>query len=391
MTATLRCTLLCLLTVAMAGCATRQPLRDNAPGSRPQAGTDEDELWYAMERAETELKRSPQRVTDAALNAYVREVACKAAAERCRDLRVYIMDVPHFNASMAPNGAMLVWTGALLRMRDEAELAFVLGHETGHYDAQHSIQQWRRLKDTSAVLSAFQTVAFGAGAGNAAMLGALAGYATLFKYSRDMEREADRFATAASLRQGYDAQAGVDLWARMLAEEQTKPYQRRGRIFSTHPPSSERLNDIRAAAAAVDTHPRERGRDRYRAVMRPFLAHWLDENLGQREYASSILVIGGLLAEAPDADRGLLTFYMGEAYRRRGAAGDRDRAAELYAKAVTLPGTPAAAWREHGFALRRRGRSAAAREALQRYLSLAPQAQDRAFVQRELDRPGGSP
>lgn len=392
MTSLLRLLLVMVMAVPMAtGCATRQPLRDNAPGSRPQAGTDEDELWYAMERAETELKRSPQRVTDPALNAYVREVACKAAAERCRDLRVYIMDVPYFNASMAPNGAMLVWTGALLRMRDEAELAFVLGHETGHYDAQHSIQQWRRLKDTSAVLSAFQIVAFGAGAGNAAMLGALAGYATLFKYSRDMEREADRFATAASLRQGYDAQAGVDLWARMLAEEQSKPYQRRGRIFSTHPPSSERLNDIRAAAAAVDTHPRERGRDRYRAVMRPFLAHWLDENLGQREYASSILVIGGLLAEAPDADRGLLTFYMGEAYRRRGAAGDRDRAAELYAKAVTLPGTPAAAWREHGFALRQRGRSAAAREALQRYLSLAPQAQDRAFVQRELDRPGGSP
>lgn len=88
MTAFVRWTVLFLLTLAMAGCATRQPLRDNVPGSRPQAGTDEDELWYAMERAETELKRSPQRVTDAALNAYVREVACKAAAERCRDLRV---------------------------------------------------------------------------------------------------------------------------------------------------------------------------------------------------------------------------------------------------------------------------------------------------------------
>ena len=51
-------------------------------------------------------------------------------------------------------------------------------------------------------------------------------------------------------------------------------------------------------------------------------------------------------------DKGLLTFYLGEAYRRRDAAGDDAKAAELYARAIALPGAPAGAWREHGFALR---------------------------------------
>lgn len=372
--------------LALPGCASRAPIRDNAPGTAPVAGTDEAELWYAMERAETELKRSPLRVRDAALNAYISGVACKAAGTHCGDLRTYVMDVPQFNASMAPNGMMLLWTGALLRMRDEAELAFVLAHEAGHFTAQHSLQQWRRMKDASALLGAFQMLAYGAGAGGAAQLGVLAGTAAMSKYSRDMEREADRQGFDALVRHGWAPQAGADLWARMWREEQTRRYDRPLAVFSSHPASLERLNDVKAAAAAIPSPPAERGRDRYRAATRPMLPHLLDQELGQRRYAGSLLVIGELLADAPAQDKGLLTFYLGEAHRRRGLGDDKAKAAALYAQAVVLPGTPAAAWREHGFALRNAGNAAGARTALQRYLQQADDAEDRAFVQRELDK-----
>ncbi len=383
-----------LLSLTLGGCATQAPLRDNAPGTEPVAGSDEDELWYAMQRAERELMRSPLRVRDQALNDYVRKVACSVAAGHCNDLRVYLMDVPQFNASMAPNGAMLLWTGALLRIRDEAELAFLLGHETGHFTAQHSLKQWRRVKDSSALLGAFQVLAYGAGAPNIAMLGTLAGYATIFKYSRDMEREADKLGFNALVARGYDPQAGVDLWARMLAEEQTRRYERRAAVFSTHPATLERLNDIRAAAAAQLQAPDAREHaahkhDAFRTATRPFLEHWLDAELGQRRYASALLLVNGLLADAPSEDRGMLTFYLGEAHRRRNAGDDRGKAAALYARAIALPGTPAAAWREHGFALRDDGRAAEARTALQRYLHEAPDAEDRAFVARELAELGG--
>ncbi|MFZ2752856.1 MAG: M48 family metalloprotease [Lysobacteraceae bacterium] len=384
--------LLLAATVALlAGCATSQQVRDHRPGDAPVAGSDEDELWYAMQRAEAELQRAPQRVRDPALNEYVRKITCDVADDYCRDLRVYIMDVPEFNASMAPNGMMLVWTGALLRARDEAEIGFVLGHEAGHFRAQHSIRQWRRLKDTSAVLSAFQLVAYGAGVPDAALLGALGAYAGIFKFSRDQEREADRLGFASAVAHGYDPNAGADLWARLKREEDTRKYQRRGVVFATHPATDERMSDIRAAADALPNPPRERHRDEYRAAMRPFMAHWLDEELGRRRYASSLLVIGELLADAPADDHGLLTFYLGEAHRRRNVSGDRAKAAELYARAITLPGAPAATWREHGFALREAGRNNEAAAALKRYLDLAPQADDRAFVQRELDKTGERP
>lgn len=375
--------------LVLAGCATQAPYRDNQPGTTPVAGTDEAQLWYAMEREEEALQRSPMRVRDPALNEYVKGVACRAAEAYCKDLRVYIMNVPAFNASMAPNGMMLLWTGALLRMRNEAELAFVLGHEAGHFRAQHTLRQWRRMKDTSALLGAFQMLAYGYGLPNTAMLGTLGVYATIFKFSRDMEREADTIGFDAVVAQGYDPRAGADLWGRMLREEETLKYISRSTVFATHPATQERLDDVRAAAAAVPSPPTNRGAGAYRAATRPFLENWLDGELAQRRYASSLLVIGELLDDAAPEDRGLLTFYSAEAYRRRDQAGDRAKAAELYARAVAMPGAPAAAWREHGFALAQQGRTADARAAFQRYLSNAPQADDRAFVQRELDKLGG--
>ncbi len=381
-----------LLVFCIASCATTQKVREQRPGDAPVTGSDEDELWYAMQRAEAELQRSPQLVHDPALNAYVRRIACRVADDYCRDLRVYIMDIPEFNASMAPNGMMIVWTGALFRARDEAEIGFVLGHEAGHFRAQHSIKQWRRLKDTSGGLSIFQLVAFTAGIPDAALLGTLGAYAGIFKFSRDQEREADTLGFEAAVTHGYDPVAGGDLWARLKREEDTRKYQHRGVVFASHPATEERLNDIRAAAAAVPAgSARERHRDDYRTAMRPFLEHWLAEELGRRRYASSLLVIGELLNDAPAEDRGLLTFYLGEAHRRRNDSGDRAKAAALYAQAILLPSAPIAAWREHGFALRDGGQKTGARIALQRYLHDATQAEDRAFVQRELDTLGDGP
>ena len=51
------------------------------PGQRPAAGSDEDELWYAMDRAERDLQQHPSLVRDPALNDYVRGVACRGAAD----------------------------------------------------------------------------------------------------------------------------------------------------------------------------------------------------------------------------------------------------------------------------------------------------------------------
>jgi predicted Zn-dependent protease len=288
---------------------------------------------------------------------------------------------------MAPNGMLIVWTGTLLRVRNEAELAFVLGHEAGHYRAQHVLREWRRSKEVSAWTSAFQVIS--AGLPIASQLGALAGHASLSSFSREQEREADHMGFSAMVARGYDPQAGVDLWARMLREEDTRTYGKSWPVFSSHPPTRERLDDIRAEVATIatsanQTHGNDRAAAAYRVATHPFLQHWLDAELARRQYAASILVVSELQADAAPEDKALLSFYLGEAYRRRANPGDRAEAARRYAQAIALPDPPPAAWREHGMALRDAGDRGAAIDALQRYLKLASDPPDRAFVEHDL-------
>jgi predicted Zn-dependent protease len=364
------------------------------PGGRPPAGTDEAELWYIMERAERDLRESPYLVRDPALNDYLRQVTCKVTGEYCKDLRLYLLDVPYFNASMAPNGTMVLWTGSLLRTLSEAELALVLGHEFGHYRERHTLQQWRKVKKGSAFLSVFGIVTAGVGAGLAGMAADLIGSATLSKFSRDKERQADRIGFDILHAHGYDTGAGVTLWEGMLREEQARDYGKPLPVFASHPRTRERLEDLRAAAAAVTASGAPAGqlhRDEYRAVMKPFLRHWLDNELSRRMFNSSIQVISDLRKTSAGEDLGLYTFYLGEAYRRRNKPGDLAQAATLYASATTEPGAPADAWREHGLALRAAGRRAEAAAALRRYLTDLPDAPDRAFVANYLSELEGTP
>lgn len=368
------------LCVAPAMAGTPAPI---APGERPVPNSTESELWYAMDQAERELRSSPLLVRDPSLNQYVRDVACKVAQDFCPDLRVYIVDVPVFNASMAPNGTLIVFTGALLRMQDEAELAVVLGHEFAHFRQRHSLRGWNKAKSTSAFLSTFTVLS---GFSVVAIVAQLGGMANVSRFSRDMEREADRIGFTQSTGLGYDPQAGAEVWGRMLREENASKRPKPWPVFASHPNTAERLEDTTAAARAHSGTQKEVGREAYQAAVRPHLDRWLDEELSRRTYDTSIAVIGELKSLADPRDAGLYAFYLAEAYRQRGKGDDRDVAARHYAEAIALPSAPAAAWREHAYILRNRGERSTAVDAFRRYLSLAPDASDRSFIESSLSQ-----
>ena len=374
-----RWTSACLL-VLLATRVAAEPPPPLQPGERPSDGSTEAELWYGIDRAEKDVRASPILVRDRQLNAYVRGVVCTVTADYCKDLRVYVVDVPVFNAQMAPNGAVLVFTGALLRMHDEAELAILLGHEFAHYRDRHGLQYWNKAKHTSAVFASV-----GAGGGLAGGIAEMAGSASLSGFARDVEREADRegFATAVAL--GYDPQAGVRMWSRFLREERANPASKRSAVFASHPKTEERLEDVRAAANAVAaTSAPRNNHDAYRAAIRPFLAHWLDEELSRRTYDSSIQMIEDLREGAPADTAGTLAFYLAQAHRQRAHPEDAAIASALYKDAVSHADAPADAWREYGLDLRQNGLHADAANALHRYLAMAPDAADRAFIDRYL-------
>lgn len=379
-----------LLSVALSALLAVPALAQDAPPARfhaqPDISTDEGGLWGMSDRAEREAQASAELINDAELNAYVRGVACRVAGPACPDIRLYVMNRPYFNASMAPNGYMEVWSGLLLRVDDEAQLAFVLGHEIGHYTERHSLQQLHTLHNRATGAMIFSIVAAGAGAGiigNIVYLGTLA---SVFGYSREKETEADAIGFRNAVAAGYDPHAGTALWNNLIAEtrasdvEDVRRREAHGSIFASHPLSADRVEALTALAQAQsggDTF-----RDRYRAAIRPHLDEWLRQEVRRRDFGETLNLLEHLGAH--HEDEGVIEFYRGEVYRLRRQDGDLARAKERYIAALTYADVPARAWRELGEIRARDGDQAEAANCFRFYLEKAPAAEDRALVEARI-------
>jgi predicted Zn-dependent protease len=370
------------------------------PDYRPE-DVDERGLWQSCERIEEAVSSSNRRLAAPELQAYTGSVLARVLGRPIPDLRVYLMHDASFNAAMFPNGMMLVHTGLLVRARNEAQFAAVLGHEAGHDLRKHTLQQYRSIRRkaaTGAVIGAAAGIAVGAGRGafDASWIDMayginLALVLSVFEFSRDMETEADAYGITLLNRAGYQPRAAADIWKQLIEERKQSAQQRRKRyndradsIVSTHPPSDERMVDLADTAdelRASGSPASFEGRDEWRAAMRPHLAALLAEQIKRNDPGASLYLVNSL---AQDGWTGLLRYQEGEAYRLRGEPADATRAAEAYAAAVQLPDAPPEAWRAHGYALLKAGRNDAAKEALGRYLQCNPNASDAAMVRYTL-------
>jgi len=392
------------LTAALAAAAPAQAQR--AAGARPDISTVEGGLWAYMDRAEEEARTRADLNADPALNAYVREVMCKVAKEYCAELRVYLMDRPFMNASMAPNGYGEVWSGLLLRASDEAEFAYVLGHEVSHFAQNHSMERHKAQKTRANVALAVSVVVAVAGAASAAGASSasearsimdatgnlidlvyLGQMAVLFKFTREQEAEADMLGQKRAVAAGYDAAAAAGSWRGLIAETQGSDFKRvresmaRGSIFDSHPVSGDRIAALDAQARTLPSGG-ERGAARHRAAIRPHLGALLRDDLRRRDFGGTLVLIDRLSAGGEDL--GVLNFYRGEAYRLRRGDGDLAKARDAYLAAAAHADVPAQAWRELGDIRRRDGDVAGARTAYESYLAKAPQAEDAWMVRDSL-------
>lgn len=381
----LRSVLTSVLAATIATTTTAPAFAQRAVGQRPDVSTDEGGLWSQSDKAELEAKTKAEFNRDPELTAYVRGVACKVAAEYCSDIRVYVMDRPYFNASMAPNGYMEVWSGLMLRVRSESELSFVLGHEISHFAHGHSLATWRTVKTRSNV----GMVLMLAGGGIVGSLLYLGVMSTVFSFSREQEMDADELGFDRSVKAGYDPAAGAALWRALRAETassdfpKTRTQDTRASIFSTHPITPDRIEALDAMAAGR-TAPSEGERLRYRAQIRRFLPAWLMDDLRRRDYGQTLHLIDRLAADGEDL--GVLEFYKGEAYRRRRLDGDQAMALAAYTSASTRPDAPIAVWRELGDMLGKVGKAAEAKTAYETYLAKAVGAEDRWLVEASLKK-----
>jgi predicted Zn-dependent protease len=340
---------------------------------RPDIGTDEGGLWALMDREERRLRRSPFTIRDRALNDYVQAIACRLAGEHCPDIRVHLVSTPLFNATMAPNGMMQVWTGLMLRMENEAQLAAILGHEIGHYLARHSIERLRDVKSASAfgqILGLF---------GVAGAIGQIVMIAGMFAYSRSQESDADRIGLALMHKAGYDGREAARVWDNLLLEIKARrdaDPETSTPLFATHPAPEERRQAL--ARLAELTPAGASNQDQWQKATAPFRHEWIREETKRGRHAESLALLNRLIGRFPaESD---YAFARGEVYRLRAGEGDLDAALADYAAAASLGHEPPETHRGMGLIYRARNLAAEARASFERYLKSAPNAPDAAFI-----------
>ena len=129
------------------------------PGYRA-VDQDEKGLWQLMERVEEEVAGSNLMIQDEGLKLYLGNLIGNVGGPAARDMRIYLARIPEFNAVMFPTGFTVVFSGLLLRMRNEAQLAGVIAHESAHFLRKHQIRQWRDMRRKTDI---FSFLAMGAG------------------------------------------------------------------------------------------------------------------------------------------------------------------------------------------------------------------------------------
>jgi len=346
------------------------------PGYRPPAQTDEKGIWSLLDRMEREIRDSRFLIRDRQLSDYVRDIICRLASRHCPDVRAYLVRTPHFNASMAPNGMMQIWTGLLLRCRDEAQLAAIVGHELGHYLRRHTIERWRDVR-SKANVSAFLGLGLSvAGApGWAGLLADAVLLASIFAFSREQEREADEIGLNLMADAGYAPAATPEVWDQLIAEFKKSTADReRAFLFATHPEPEERVVTMREHSSRRGAAAGERAVGRYRARLAPIRARLVGDELALRQYGRSEIVFDQLLGDAPND--GLLWYAKGELYRLRAEAGDGPKALAAYQRALEGEGAPPEVHRGIGLVELSSGARDRARDAFEAYFSRRPGAAD---------------
>jgi hypothetical protein len=159
-------------------------------------------------------------------------------------------------AEALSTGTILISTGMVSVLDNEAQLAYVLGHEIAHVEKNHAFaivrmnvlepalnaEKEKEVKEKRAVLTAVTTFATGgiggiAGGWNGALAGSIFGFAgglassplifrdhnTVTQWGDIYENEADEESLHYMLNQGYDVREAPRLYARLQTEASRDP------------------------------------------------------------------------------------------------------------------------------------------------------------------------
>ena len=204
--------------------------------------SEEKEVAIGRQYA-TEVERSAKLVTDPVVMEYVNRVAQNIA--RNSDLKVpltvKVIKSPELNAFALPGGFLYVNSGLLQAADEEDQIAGVMAHEIAHVAARHWASQMTKstILQYATIPLIFIPMSYPVylGVSEAFMNGVPLAF---LKFDRNAEAEADRLGIQYMYKAGYDPQAYVTFFGKIIQEERRQPGSV-PKVFSDHPPTAERI------------------------------------------------------------------------------------------------------------------------------------------------------
>jgi predicted Zn-dependent protease len=213
--------------------------------------SEEEEVALGAQAYTPAVQQQGGFYRDKALEDYVQGVGMRISRVSHRPnlayrYRVLNSSVP--NAFALPGGYIVINRGLLVNLSSEAELAAVLGHETGHVTAKHSLAGYQRAMAANLLLAGVSVAA----GGKAGVMQLSSVTASLVEngFSREQEREADWLGIDYIVKAGYNPEGAIKLqeYFYQQLEGGKNPLFLEG-LFRTHPFSKERLDNARALIA----------------------------------------------------------------------------------------------------------------------------------------------
>ena len=251
--------------VAVAACAT--------PGIAKALVSDDQEAQLGAQVKQELDKQGTKYIRDPEIVNYVKGVAEKIFVSADKDRpgvkwQVFVIDDPkQVNAFATPGGYLYVYTGLLMAADNEAQLAGVWGHESGHVVARHSAQQMVNEMGLQTVIE----VALGQNPNQLAQLAStLAAKGALLAYSREDETQADENGARYSAQAGYDPHGIIQFFEKLKAMEGNQPAF--AKYLSDHPATEDRITHLQQYIKEKGLTGSELGAQRLQPVKQRLIA-----------------------------------------------------------------------------------------------------------------------
>ena len=249
----------------VAACAT--------PGIAKALVSDDQEAQLGAQVKQELDKQGTKYIRDPEIVNYVKGVAEKIFVSADKDRpgvkwQVFVIDDPkQVNAFATPGGYLYVYTGLLMAADNEAQLAGVWGHESGHVVARHSAQQMVNEMGMQTVIE----VALGQNPNQLAQLAStLAAKGALLAYSREDETQADEYGARYSAQAGYDPHGIIQFFEKLKAMEGNQPAF--AKYLSDHPATEDRITHLQQYIKEKGLTGSELGAQRLQPVKQKLIA-----------------------------------------------------------------------------------------------------------------------